>query len=77
MLVAAPLGGSSIGVRTSAGVREYPTPCAEFTHADLLAAVEAGALDGLAGQEAMQVNRVIEAAYRSSRERRTVADEEL
>jgi predicted dehydrogenase len=76
-ILAAPLGGTQITVRTAAGVRECATPRAEFTYAALLAAVEAGVLDGLAGIEALQVNQVIEAAYRSSRERRTIAIGEL
>ena len=76
-IVAAPLGGAHITIKTSAGVREYATPRAEFTHVALLAAVEAGALNGLVGTEAIKVNQVIEAAYLSSRERRTVAIGEL
>jgi len=76
-LTASPLGGPQIRVRTLDGVRDIPTPRAEYTHSALLAAIEHGSDGGLRGAEAMKVNQVIEAAYLSSRERRTVGVEEL
>jgi predicted dehydrogenase len=76
-IVASPLGGTQITLRTPAGVREIPTPRVEFTHAALLAAVEAGAPDGISGEPAIKVNQVIEAAYVSSRERRAVCLQEI
>jgi predicted dehydrogenase len=80
-IIASPFGGDKIYLQRHKETKEIATPSPAYTHAGLIAqaneVIEQGAIHSISGDLGLRVSQVIEAAYLSSKERRTVSLAEL